>query len=260
MWNHFDNHDGRTNNRVEGDNTKMKNFCGASDPKMDKAVGLLQNYETTAHDKYQNAKKENARAPAQKPQDVERETKFRQLRKWYRDGKITFAHYHEEILELHQFEPKKKYVEELEDTDESDPPSISDDSDAEIEENDETILEPANRLEQVESASTTNDSVNLANQIDIDEGFLRSIEDTGIRFRNISCEDQVLTTLQPITTINAPQSTLFVDVPRTLDETIQIPLQVSTRTLYSSSSQSSINSNTEIDPDRVPCDLCLKTF
>ena len=138
MWNHFDNHDERTNNRVEGDNTKMKNFCGASDPKMDKAVGLLQNYETTAHDKYQNAKKENARAPAQKPQDVERETKFRQLRKWYRDGKITFVHYHEEILELHQFEPKKKYVEELEDTDESDPPSISDDSDAEIEENDES--------------------------------------------------------------------------------------------------------------------------
>ena len=89
---------------------------------------------------------------------------------------------------------------------------------------------------------------------------LRSIEDTGIRFRNISCEDQVLTTLQPRTTINAPQSTLFVDVPRTLDETIQIPLQVSTRTLYSSSSQSSINSNTEIDQDRVPCDLCLKTF
>ena len=44
------------------------------------------------------------------------------------------------------------------------------------------------------------------------------------------------------------------------DETIQIPLQVSTRTLYSSSSQSSINSNTEIDQDRVPCDLCLKTF
>ena len=65
---------------------------------------------------------------------------------------------------------------------------------------------------------------------------------------------------RPRTTINAAQSTLFVDVPRTLDETIQIPVQVSSRTLYSSSSQSSINSNTEIDQDRVPCDLCLKTF
>jgi hypothetical protein len=26
MWNHWDNHDERTNNRVEGDNNKMKNF------------------------------------------------------------------------------------------------------------------------------------------------------------------------------------------------------------------------------------------
>ena len=57
MWNHFDNHDERTNNRVEGDNGKMKLFCGASDPKMDKAVGLLQQYEVTACDKYNNAKK-----------------------------------------------------------------------------------------------------------------------------------------------------------------------------------------------------------
>ena len=86
---------------------------------------------------------------------------------------------------------------------------------------------------------------------------MRSIEDTGIRFRNISNEDQVLTTLQPRTTTNTPQSTMFVVVPGTLDETIQIPLQVSTRTSYSCSSQSSINSNADIDQDRVPCDLCL---
>ena len=42
MWNHFDNHDDRTNNRVEGDNNKMKLFRGASDPKIDKATKLLQ--------------------------------------------------------------------------------------------------------------------------------------------------------------------------------------------------------------------------
>ena len=63
MWNHFDNHEERTNNRVEGDNNKMKLFCGASGPKMDKAVRLLQQYEVTACDKYNNAKKENSKAP-----------------------------------------------------------------------------------------------------------------------------------------------------------------------------------------------------
>ena len=56
MWNHYDNHDERTNNRVEGDNNKMKNYCGAASPQIDKAVELLRTYEITARDKYNNAK------------------------------------------------------------------------------------------------------------------------------------------------------------------------------------------------------------
>jgi len=44
MWNHWDNHGDRTSNRVEGDNNKMKLFCGAADLKIDKAIGLLQQY------------------------------------------------------------------------------------------------------------------------------------------------------------------------------------------------------------------------
>jgi hypothetical protein len=61
MWNHFDNHHERTNNRVEGDNNRMKLFCGAAEPKIDKAVTLLQQYESTASDKYENAKKAGVR-------------------------------------------------------------------------------------------------------------------------------------------------------------------------------------------------------
>ena len=41
MWNHWDNHNERTNNRVEGDN-------------IDKAVGILQMYELDAREKYLN--------------------------------------------------------------------------------------------------------------------------------------------------------------------------------------------------------------
>ncbi len=52
MWNHFDNIYERTNNHVEGDNNKMKLFCGAANPNVDKAVHLLQQYETTSSDKY----------------------------------------------------------------------------------------------------------------------------------------------------------------------------------------------------------------
>ena len=68
---HWDNNDDkRTNNRVEGDNNKMKLFFGAADPRIDKAIGLLQQYETTAKDKYLNAKKANAKAPPQKPDEA----------------------------------------------------------------------------------------------------------------------------------------------------------------------------------------------
>ena len=34
MWNHFDTEYDRTNNRVEGDNNKMKLYCVAANPKI----------------------------------------------------------------------------------------------------------------------------------------------------------------------------------------------------------------------------------
>ena len=61
MWNHFDNPYYRTNNHVEGDNSRMKKFCGAANPNIRKAVELLCVYEAIAKDKYRNAKKENAK-------------------------------------------------------------------------------------------------------------------------------------------------------------------------------------------------------
>ncbi|CAF0977591.1 unnamed protein product, partial [Brachionus calyciflorus] len=57
MWNHFDNSYKRTNNRVEGDNNKMKRYCGGANPNIDKAVRLLQQYESASSDNYKNAKK-----------------------------------------------------------------------------------------------------------------------------------------------------------------------------------------------------------
>ena len=75
--------------------------------RIDKAVNLIQLHERTARDKYENGKKENARAPAQKPEDIVKEERFRQARRFLRDGKITHAVYKQEILEMHQFMPKK---------------------------------------------------------------------------------------------------------------------------------------------------------
>ncbi len=105
----------------------MKVFCGASDPYIDKAVGLLQSYEASASDKYLNAKKCTARAMSQEPDIIRREETFKTLRNLLRNRRLDLEAYKAEVLNLHKFEPKRKYLEELEDTDESDDPDDEED-------------------------------------------------------------------------------------------------------------------------------------
>jgi hypothetical protein len=131
MWNHFDNKYERTNNHVEGDNNKMKLFCGAANPNVDKAVRLLQQYETTSSDKYKNAKKMTAKPPYKRPDQQKRDANFKQLKDLLNDGSINLKVYIDRIVDLYRFEPKKKYTEELEDTDDSDS-EIEDDSDESV--------------------------------------------------------------------------------------------------------------------------------
>ena len=180
MWNHFDNHHERTNNRVEGDNNKMKLFCGAADPKIDKAVALLQQYESTASDKYENAKKEDARAPPVKPDVAIREANFRQARHFFGDNKLSYNDYKLTIRDLFKFEPKKKYVEELEDTGESDATSISENSEEEIDE-----IEEHDQLdEQVESNNQ-------------EENYLPSFEDNELNLISNRLNNSKLNDTQP---------------------------------------------------------------
>ena len=46
----------------------MRLFCGVAKPNIDKAVKLLQQYETTATDKYKNATKKYAKKPYATPE------------------------------------------------------------------------------------------------------------------------------------------------------------------------------------------------
>jgi len=170
MWNHFDNDDDRTNNDVEGDNNKMKLFCGAAQPNISKAVKLLRQYETTAHDKYKNAQKQNARPPVRRPEVAKKETEFVQLRTLFRTKVVRFKDYFNLILNLYQFYPKKKYVELLLDTDVSDSEDDEDDdSGDETDEDDfddepffnESIDEISNAVEKslVVSETETNETL-----------------------------------------------------------------------------------------------------
>ena len=59
------------------------------------------------------------------------------------------------------------------------------------------------------------------NPTDIDEIFLRKIEDTGIRFQNTSLEEATCLTLQPPQKFAVPPPALqFIDVPVALDDNL----------------------------------------
>ena len=58
-------------------------------------------------------------------EDLTRHSNFRKCRRQHRESKLNLDGFMLEILDLFKFEPKKKYVEELEDTFDSDTTSIS---------------------------------------------------------------------------------------------------------------------------------------
>ena len=62
-----------------------KIYCGAANPNIIKPVKLLHQYEITARDKYINATKVTAKALQQTTQQIIRESRFRQLRKLFRE-------------------------------------------------------------------------------------------------------------------------------------------------------------------------------
>lgn len=117
LWNHYHTDSETTNNYVEGDNFKMNQYYGAAKPNIEKAVSLLRNCEANSYIKYFNACKESSKAPKQVRENMLRNVKFRQARQFHRDGKITTSVYHEKLLNIYKFVPKKKYAQVLKETD-----------------------------------------------------------------------------------------------------------------------------------------------
>jgi hypothetical protein len=89
----------------------------------------LQQYETTSSDKYYNAKKSSAKAPYKKPDQQIRDANLKQMKQLLSEWLVTLQVYYTRIVDLYTFEPRKKNVEELVDTDESDVTFDEDDTD-----------------------------------------------------------------------------------------------------------------------------------
>jgi FtsZ-interacting cell division protein ZipA len=81
---------------------------------------------------------------------------FKQLKDLLNDGSINLKVYIDRIVDLYRFEPKKKYIEELEDTDDSDS-EIEDDSDESVasEEDEEIDTEVTTSRPSIHTEATT---------------------------------------------------------------------------------------------------------
>ena len=99
-----------------------------------------------------------------KPEDRDRDTKFKQLKDLLKDGTISLEIYINKILDIHKFEPKKKYVEELVDTDESDARSV--DEDTNDEESEEEYESHHTDGEKDDEEIVTNEILSVANAIE----------------------------------------------------------------------------------------------
>jgi hypothetical protein len=102
----------------------------------------------------------------------------------------------EQISDIFKFEPKKKYVEELEDTDESDATSISDISTNEVGE------------DEYENP-TVNEASVTSFETSITESFLESIENVGpITNPSISSSTSLSSVLTTVTSVRSSATSL----------------------------------------------------
>jgi hypothetical protein len=109
-------------------------------------------------------KKSTAKPPYKRPED--RDTKFKQLKDLLKDGTISLEVYINKILDIHKFEPKKKYVEELVDTDESDATSVDEDTDDEESEEEEEYESHHTDGEEDDEEIVTNEILSVANALE----------------------------------------------------------------------------------------------
>jgi hypothetical protein len=83
----------KTNNRVEGDNNRMKKYHQSSKPNITTAVNNLRLFEALACNKYENAKKMGAKQPNQAKHDFQKDVEFNKVKKLYNLEKLNLKDY-----------------------------------------------------------------------------------------------------------------------------------------------------------------------
>jgi hypothetical protein len=116
VWSHGTTEGERTNNRVEGDNGRMKMFCKSAHPDINTAVNQIEKNLTTTIDKFNNGLTESAVRKSRNNKDVARETARRIHKRYFDDGFTTVRQYMSMIGDLFEFNPKKATRLQNEDT------------------------------------------------------------------------------------------------------------------------------------------------
>jgi len=131
IWNHYETVDRpRTNNNVEGHNSKLKKYVGAAKPNIFKAINVFQQEEVNSTLKYTQALA-GANIPGRRKLDVDKDGHLRTFKTLFLNKDITLEVYIRNIIELYSFpalEPKEKKKKSTEDdSDSGDSDSDSDD-------------------------------------------------------------------------------------------------------------------------------------
>ena len=117
IWNHYETVDRpRTNNNVEGYNSKLKKYVGAAKPNIFKAINVFQQEEVNSTLKYTQALA-GANIPVRRKLDVDKDGHLRTFKRLLLNKDITLE-YIRNIIELYSFpalEPKEKKKKSTED-------------------------------------------------------------------------------------------------------------------------------------------------
>ena len=121
----------RTNNNVEGYNSKLKKYVGAAKPNIFKAINVFQQEEVNSTLKYTQALA-GANIPVRRKLDVDKDGHLRTFKRLLVNKDITLEVYIRNIIELYSFpalEPKEKKKKSTDTASVSQDDSDSDDSD-----------------------------------------------------------------------------------------------------------------------------------
>ena len=111
MWNHYDTigNGPKTNNNLEGYNSRLRKFIGSANPNIFKAITVLQNEDLNASVKYHRVEKEEDETPRNKL-SLGNDEMLNTFKKMFQKDEITLQVFINRIIEMNSLERTEKRI------------------------------------------------------------------------------------------------------------------------------------------------------